>query len=227
MIERNHVYNADCMLGMAEMPDNYVDWAFVDPPYNVKANDGTFGRGGKRAIIPEARDEFHKYGNADAVPDENYFKELFRVSANQVIFGANYYAPYIPSGGLVVWDKVKEHNEVLSDAEIAYQSKNKLVKMFRHQWVGFLRAKGSIENGITKTIHPNQKPVALYKWLLKNYAKPGDLILDTHVGSGSSIIACIDKGYDYIGYEIDADYYKAMQERVYQFTRQTALSFDK
>ena len=114
---------------------------------------------------------------------------------------------------MIVWDKMNGTNP-MADAELAWCSFDSRVRIFRMH---------HFSRGYDEKIHPTQKPVKLYKWLLHNYAKPGDLILDTHVGSGSSIIACIDKGFDYIGYEIDADYYKAMQERIYHFTRQTPL----
>ena len=210
MIERNRVYNMDCMIGMAQMPDNHIDLAIVDPPYGI----GNFSpsSGGAKVMTIKKR----AYSWNESIPGDEYFTELRRVSVNRVIWGANYYNVF-ESGGAIVWDKLKT-NPKMSACEIASYSGHNHVDKFTMQWLG-------LHNPDGETIHPCQKPVDLYRWLIHKYAEEGDLILDTHVGSGSSIIACIDKGFDYIGYEIDADYYKAMQERVYQFTRQTKLLY--
>lgn len=211
LIKPNTIHCVDCMEGMREMPDNYVSLAIVDPPYGI----GNFvPQHGKQRRLDHAE---HNITWNDDIPDEEYFAELQRTSTNLIIWGANYY-PFFPRhGGAIVWYKGGT-NPKQSQCEIAAHTFYKKIDYVHINWqAGFYRAR--IEN----IIHECQKPVALYKWLLTNYAKEGDLILDTHVGSGSSIIACIDLGYDYIGYEIDADYYKAMQERIYQFTRQTTL----
>lgn len=225
MLEMNKVHLLDCLEGMADIPDKYFELAIVDPPYGVGAADGSFGRGlAKRGhTASPVRGDLPLYANHDITPDSSYFAHLFRISKNQIIWGANYYPEYLHKSGGIVWDKQKDCNPVLSDAELAFQSFDNVVKIFRHTWFGFAKGSGSFERGQTRTIHPNQKPVALYKWLLSNYAKPGDKILDTHVGSGSSIIACIDMGFEYMGFEIDEDYYKAMQDRIYHFTRQGKL----
>ncbi len=208
MIERNHVYNADCMLGMAEMPDNYIDLAIVDPPYGIDFAKQHIGKGW---LVRESK-------NWDSnIPDAAYFDELFRVSKEQIIWGGNYFTQYLPgSQGWVFWDK-GQRDFSLADGELAFTSFDKALRVVEY-------SRGKAASKKTYHFHPTQKPVDLYRWLLHNYAKEGDLILDTHVGSGSSIIACIDKGFDYIGYEIDADYYKAMNDRIHHFTRQTALS---
>ena len=205
MIERNQVYNCDCMAGMAQMPDNHIDLAIVDPPYGIGAGDMNLGFSNTSRIQKSNWDS--------AVPRDEYFAELFRVSRQQVIWGGNYFR-LPPSRCFVVWDKMEGmYNRSFAECEQAWCSFDRSAKLYRL----------SPNNLPEKKIHKCQKPVDLYKWILHNYAEEGDLILDTHVGSGSSIIACIDKGFDYIGYEIDADYYKAMQERIYHFTRQTAL----
>jgi len=206
--------NRDCMEGMAEYPDKFFDLAIVDPPYNVGASDGKFGRGGKggNGYSPSYYKDLKHYANKDQCPDMNYFSEIFRISKNQIIWGSNYYPRYLYHSGAIIWNK-KEVGP-LSDAEIAFQSFNKLVKVFNFKWFGFVKDKGSLLNNEDEIIHPNQKPIALYRWLLENYAKPGDKILDTHVGSASSLIACEALGFEYVGFEIDEDYYEAAKKRL-------------
>jgi len=217
-----NLYNLDCLPAMREMPEKAYELAIVDPPYNVGADDGKFGRGGSRAVNPNYREELHRYPNALQVPTKEYFDSLFRVSRNQIIWGANYYPEYLRHSGWVVWDK-KKTSGLLSDAELAFQSFDKVVRIFRHTWEGFKKGTGSFEQYAKKTIHPNQKPVRLYEWLLQNYAKPGDRILDTHGGSGSICIACDILGFDLDWYEIDADYFQAAKERLERHQRQQVL----
>jgi site-specific DNA-methyltransferase (adenine-specific) len=221
------LYEGDCMEAMKEMPDNAYELAVVDPPYAVGADDGNFGRGGGKAIkhtglAATYRTDLHRYAQAKKVPGPEYFAELFRVSKNQIIWGANYYPQYLYHSGWIIWDKQKTDG-LLSEAELAFQSYNKTVRFFRHVWEGFRKGKGSFEATAKKTIHPNQKPVALYKWLLKNYAKPGDKILDTHLGSGSSAIAAYEMGFDFTGYEIDHDYFMAAKDRIERHMAQGRL----
>jgi len=206
-------HNKDCMAGMAEYPDNYFDLAIVDPPYVVGADDGNFGRGGKKAKNSFYRKDLKKYHSV--LPNAEYFKELFRVSKNQIIWGANYYPEHLYHSGWIVWDKDKKDG-LLSMAELAFQSLDKRVMIFRHAWEGFRRKS---EVGV-KTIHPNQKPVMLYRWLLANYGEGCDKILDTHVGSASSLIAFEMEGFEYAGFEMDEDYYKAATERIKRFRMQ-------
>ena len=209
-----NLYNLDCLPAMREMPDKAYDLAIVDPPYNVGASDGMFGGSPTKGY----RHDLKHYANADKVPDKEYFEQLFRVSKNQIIWGANYYPQYLSHSGWIVWNK--HMTGPLSDAELAYQSINKLVKVYEHRWSGFLKERN--DRG-TERIHPNQKPVMLYEWLLKNYAKPGDKILDTHCGSGSILIACDIMGYSIDAYEIDADYFQAAKERLERHQRQQVL----
>lgn len=224
------IYQADCMKMLPQIPDKYYQLCIVDPPYAVGADDGNFGRGGKKAIQNTSavaagyRNELHKYANATKTPDGEYFQHLFRISENQIIWGANYYPQYLNHSGWIVWDK-KKTDGLLSQAELAYQSLNKLVKIYSFQWEGFKKGSGSFEQTSYKTIHPNQKPVALYQWLLKNYAKQGDKILDTHLGSGSSAIAADIMGFDFVGYEIDKDYYEAALDRFNRHKQQCVLEF--
>lgn len=201
MLELNRLYNMDCMEGMKEFPDKYFELAICDPPYGignfVPQNISKTGRAaGKKVIWNES------------TPNIEYFEELMRVSQNQIIWGANYYNCFCKDGGAVIWDK-GEANPVFSRCEIASLSFQKRVDYIAINWQsGFYRA--SIES----IIHACQKPVKLYEWLLKNYAKQGDKILDTHVGSASSLVACYKNGFDYCGFEIDKDYYDKANERL-------------
>jgi len=206
MIE-NGIHLGDCMDGMAAMPDNYIDLAIVDPPYGI-------GRDGKpTSTSSHGGHKGYEFKGWDIAPPPKYFAELFRVSMNQVIWGANYFCASLPvSTGWVLWDKGQRIDQ--ADGELAFTSLSKPLRVFTLNRCA-IRNDGAI--------HPTQKPVDLYKWLLTNYAKEGDLILDTHMGSGSSYIACLDMGFDYIGYEIDEDYFKAINNRVYHFTRQNTL----
>jgi site-specific DNA-methyltransferase (adenine-specific) len=210
MLEMNRVYLMDCMEGMAQIPDKYFELAIVDPPYGIGVSLVTGGKGHSfdNLILGKAREW-------DKAPPIAYFDHLFRVSRNQIIWGGNYF-DLPPTRSPVCWDKVRPNQRNLSEWEMAWTSFEGRARLYRYCANGGFVAK-------EKRIHPTQKPTDLYKWLLSNYAKEGDKILDTHVGSGSSIIACIDMGFDYMGFEIDEDYYKAMQDRIYHFTRQTTL----
>lgn len=162
-------------------------------------------------------------------PTDEYWDELFRVSKEQIIWGINYFS-INPGAGRIVWDKVKDNGTDFSDCEIAYCSMIKHVKIFRYMWNGMLQ--GTPGNGTKaignkklneKRIHPTQKPIALYEWLLNTFAKPDDLILDTHVGSASSLIACYRTHHDYVGFEIDRAYYKSSKERLEQEMAQMTI----
>jgi len=190
--------NRDCMDAMREFPDKYFELAIVDPPYGI-GRDGskktTSKHGGRKA---------HKFKGWDnARPGDDFFKELRRVSKNQIVWGANYFSEFLPSSmGWIFWDKGQRICN--SDGELAFTSFERALRVVEYNRVELL---------LEGTIHPTQKPVALYKWLLTNYAKPGDKILDTHLGSGSSRIAALDMGFDFWGYELDADYFAAMEAR--------------
>jgi site-specific DNA-methyltransferase (adenine-specific) len=206
-------YNMDCMDGMAQFPDKFFELAIVDPPYAVGASDGSFGNRGYDSKTSKLK----HYANHDITPDENYFKELFRVSKNWIVWGGNYYPQHFDHTGAIVWHK--KTCGPLSDCEIAFQSFNKLVKYVWVEWFGFNR------NGEKDSrIHPNQKPMELYKRLLMDYAKPGDKILDTHVGSASSLIACHQMGFEYWGFELDPDYFKAATERLNKVKAQVSMT---
>jgi len=212
VLELNRLYLMDCMEGMKQFPDKYFELAIVDPPYGI-------GMDGQKESIcknPKHNRKLHKKKDWDnSIPSKEYFKELERVSKNQIIWGANYFVKHLEKGtkGWVVWDK-GQHGLTMSDCELAYSSFNVPTRVVVINRVELLK---------DGTIHPTQKPVALYKWLLKNYAKPGDKILDTHVGSASSLIACEDLGFPYIGFEIDKDYYEAAQKRLADFKAQVSM----
>jgi len=220
-------FNIDCMDAMSKMKDNEFDLAIVDPPYGINIhkkfthkNEINYvkQKNGKRLAVSVVPRDSAKWDTHP--PGKDYFNELFRVSKNQIIWGANNFTEFIPkSTGWIIWDKLNETADQ-SDAELAFSSFNCGVKKFVFAWRGMIQ--GSIGSGKMaegnkkkneKKIHPTQKPTQLYKWLLKNYAKEGDRILDTHLGSGSSRIAAYDMGFDFVGYEIDKDYFEAEEKR--------------
>jgi site-specific DNA-methyltransferase (adenine-specific) len=186
----------DCLAAMREMPDNAFDLAIVDPPYGLgdRLSDG----GGKLKNTPMSK-LYRQSSKWDSVPDKRYFDELFRVSKNQIIWGGNYFE-LPPSRCMICWDK-NQAMPTLSAWELGWTSFDKPSKIIK-----------MVSTDLNR-FHPTQKPIALYKWLLSNFAKHGDRILDTHLGSGSSRIAAYDMGFDFIGYELDAEYFDAMNKR--------------
>lgn len=220
-------YNMDCMDGMKEFPDDYFDIAIVDPPYfSGPERRGFYGK----KISPIGVQRIYEKSECWQVPDEDYFKKLFRVSKEQIIQGCNYFEyPFSP--GRIVWDKCNGNSD-FSDCEIAYYSMHDSVRLFSYMWNGMFQGKsiteGTIQQGNKalneKRIHPTQKPVALYEWLLNRYAKPGDIILDTHVGSASSLIACYRTNHPYVGFELDKHYYDLSKKRLDAEMAQMRLS---
>ena len=214
----------DCMEGMKEIPDNYFELAIVDPPYGIgedgRKSNSRKGRGKHKKQI-----HIHENKQWDSSsPSIEYFKELLRVSKKQIIWGANHFISKIPydSSCWVVWKKNGQNpNSDFADCELAWTNYKTAVRFFSFDWTGF----GAINSGEYR-IHPTQKPVALYKWLLSNYAKEGDKILDTHVGSASSLIACYDLGFEYLGFELDKDYYDMACKRLKQHKSQLSLTLD-
>ena len=209
--------NEDCMAVMARYPDKYFDLCVCDPPYGIGMDGGKFGIDGC------AKAQIYKKGAWDKVaPSTEYFLELSRVSKNQIIWGANHFADRLTKASSpcwLVWDKEKVGG-FFADSELAYTSFTTAVRNFRFQWHGMLQ--GDMKNKEIR-IHPTQKPVKLYDWLLLNYAKPGQRILDTHLGSGSSAIAAHYYGVDFVGCELDEDYYKAAVNRFNHATAQQSL----
>lgn len=226
---KSEVFCMDCMEAMRAMPDNAYDLAIVDPiygdvtggGYTTNKYDGQAHHIGKCAADQLA---YHReVWNQPKTPPE-YFKELFRVSKNQIIWGGNFFVESLPSSqGWIVWDKERPDGLTYSDCEIAFTSYNVGLRIFRYMWNGMLQ--GNMKDKEVK-IHPTQKPVALYEWLLRNYAKDGDSILDTHMGSQSSRIAAYNLGFDYTGYEIDETYFKLGCERFEKHISQMSLFTD-
>jgi site-specific DNA-methyltransferase (adenine-specific) len=194
---------------MARYPDKHFDLAIVDPPYGI-GEDGAKNHSRGKATIPTM------YTAKDwdsSTPSAEYFIELIRVSKNVIIWGANHFIESIPkqnSSSWVVWDKQNGDND-FADCELAWTNHKTAVRKFEFRWQGMLQ--GDMKNKETR-IHPTQKPVALYKWLLYKYAKPNDKILDTHLGSGSIAIACHDYGFDLTACELDNDYFVAAMKRI-------------
>lgn len=196
----SHVENIDCMEFMKTLPDKAMDLAIVDPPYGLD-KDSLNGRGQmkNRAIVKDT--------SWDIAPNQDYWKELFRISQNQIIWGGNYFA--LPATRCVIcWDKMQPW-ENFSQWEMAWTSFYKPCPIFK------------FDNRTGGKIHPTQKPIELYKWLLKNYAKEGDKILDTHGGSMSSVIAALDMGFEIHCCELDTEYYLAAKKRIESFLLQT------
>jgi site-specific DNA-methyltransferase (adenine-specific) len=199
------IYNQDCLEAMKDMSDNQFDLAIVDPPYGINITKN-------KRLNNNSKKDWDK-----EIPTPEYFKELFRVSKNQIIWGGNYFIEYLKNTRCYLnWDKLN-HSDTYADCEMAWTSFDKNAKIFKYMWdgnrYGFI---GAIQGVGKKSIrtHPTQKPIALYEWLLMNYAKEGDKILDTHLGSGSIAIACHNLGYNLTGYEIDKDYYEAAIKRI-------------
>jgi len=202
----------DCMDLMKRYDDNHFELAIIDCPYGIGADKMTLGNG-KRKI--------YRGNNWDnKPPSKEYFNELFRVSKNQILWGANHYIEQFckNSSCWIFWDK-NNGESLFADGELAWTSFKSPVRIAKIHWCG---SSAKWESGLNK-IHPTQKPVELYKWLLKNYAKEGDKILDTHMGSGSSAIACHYMGYDLTACELDKEYYEQAMQRIEEQTRQEVL----
>lgn len=200
------VFNADCMEVMRQYPDGYFDLAVVDPPYGINAGKMTMGKGKNK--------KFRKGKDWDSgIPSAEYFKELFRVSKHQVIWGGNYFG-LPPNRCFLIWEKTNiPENFSMAMAEYAWCSMDANAKVIKLS-----------SAGIVDRFHPTQKPVALYDWIFAKYAKPGFKILDTHLGSGSSRIAAHNAGLDFVGIEIDPEYFQMSVERFDNATAQMSLT---
>ena len=212
-IGRATIHNMDCMDFLKCCEDNQFDLAIVDPPYGIKVGGSkAFGKVGGSNIVESTN--YRTFDDSDA-PDYKYFMELRRISKNMIIWGANHFIERLPFGinspCWIVWDKDNSGN--FADCELAWTSFKTAVRKFKFRWNGLLQQ--DMKNK-EKRIHPTQKPVALYEWLLKNYAKEGDSILDTHMGSGSIGIATNKHGFDLTACELDADYFTAACDRIKQ-----------
>jgi len=204
------VYNEDCVEGLKRFSDNYFDLAIVDPPYGIDIDNGKKGN----LVMTK-----HKPKGWDAsIPEMEYFIELFRVSKRQIIFGGNYFE-LEKRKGWICWDKVNPLKGKFSDFELAWTSFLNCDRIYKQEWIGFGR------NFLEKdgSIHPTQKPIRLYEWILKEFAEEGWKILDTHLGSGSSRIAAYKSGFNFVGFEIDKDYYEAQEKRFKDFVSQLRM----
>lgn len=207
--------HGDSLQALRGYGDKQFDWAIIDPPYGIDvANDSRFGKKSSSKAATKTKDYTKKDWDL-GVPTTEFWDELFRVSKNQIIWGANYFVEHInkPTKGWVVWYKGQE-GLTMSDAELAFSSFDTATRVVKINRVELLKE---------GTIHPTQKPVKLYDWILNQYASEGNLILDTHVGSGSSRIACEKGGFNFVGFEIDKDYYAKQEKRFKNFTAQQRL----
>jgi site-specific DNA-methyltransferase (adenine-specific) len=205
------VFNSDCVEGMKQFPDKYFDLAVVDPPYGI-------GRSGQTETFTKnpkhKRKHFADKGWDTETPDAEYWNELFRVSKNQIVWGANYFTEYLPASmGWIFWDKGQDLS--MSDGELAYTSFNRALRR-----VKINRGQLMVEGG---TIHPTQKPIALYDWIYKNYAEEGMKVIDTHLGSGSNRISAHKYKMDFTAFEIDKEYFDKQEQRYRDFISQTTL----
>ena len=203
----------DCLEAMKSMEDNAYDLAIVDPPYGINISNGGsyYNKKGKKPNNPHVKKDWDK-----CIPPPEYFKELRRVSRNQIIWGGNYFTEFLkPSRCWIFWDKVKFVDNY-ADGELAWVSMDRNTKKVVIQHHGFLTKDG-------KSIHPTQKPVMLYEWLLENFADPDQRILDTHLGSGSIALACHNRGFSLDAWEIDADYHSAALKRFNEHKAQLTI----
>jgi len=202
------LYHMDCMEFMRGLPDKAFDLAIVDPPYGIDIAKKNIGNRANKNEACDGKDW------DSAIPTDEYFKQLRRVSVEQIVWGANYFNCFYGGMGAIIWDK-ENPLPTSSRCEIASYSKHQRVGYYRQTWTNYVNDKG--------TSHPTEKPIKLYEWLLTTYAKPGQRILDTHLGSGSSAIAANNLGFEFVGMELDADYFKAACKRVKQATAQDTL----
>ncbi len=210
-IIKNEIMLGDCMDLLAELPDKSIDLAIVDPPYGIGAGSVKFKNGTSNNNIG------YKIKDWDVLPDKEYFNELIRISQNQIIWGGNYFLSFLfNTKCFIVWDKMTGSNSY-ADAELAWTSFNSPIKIYKKLWLG-ANAKND-----TKRIHPTEKPVALYRWILQKYAKPGQLILDTHSGSGSLACACHIEKFDFIAIEKDPHYHALSVKRLEELRSQGVL----
>lgn len=218
--DKIEITNEDNMLLMARYPDNYFDLAIVDPPYGINIQKMNYTQNTKGGVAK--RKDYSSVGNWDSeTPSKEYFNQLFRVSKNQIIWGGNYFELPLTKSW-IIWDKKTEdkYSNDFADCEMAWNSFEKPAKIVRYLWSGMLQPNMKEKQ---KRIHPTEKPYQLYKWLLDKYAKQGDKILDTHLGSGSIAIACHDYGFELTACELDSEYYEKSLQRIKNHISQQKL----
>src|SRR4030042_363981 len=209
----SEVYNIDCMVYMKTCKDKQFDLAIVDPPYGIGNTATSSGNKHRKTLHKKVKWN-------ENIPSKKYFAEIYRISKNQIIWGCNYFYPYITVPGRIIHYKkpfqdLEKGKIKFCPCDLASQSFNNRIEFYEYNWYG------NTQNGKTNwnnsgpdaRIHPTQKPIALYKWLLKKYAKEGNTIFDSHMGSQSSRIACYDGGFDYFGCELDKEYFNAGNKR--------------
>jgi site-specific DNA-methyltransferase (adenine-specific) len=224
-VPSSEVYLEDCVKALKRFNDKHFDLAIVDPPYGIGA-DKAQNNAALSRIKADGKSKagrgwklYHETDWDNETPTAEYWDELFRVSKNQIVWGGNYFTEYLPpSMGWILWDK-GQRDFSLADGELAWTSFNKALRIFEMSR-GKALAKNNEQGG---RFHPTQKPEMLYDWILKNYAKEGDLILDTHLGSGSSRIAAYKAGFNFVGFEIDQEYYEKQEKRFNDFKSQLRL----
>jgi len=227
-VPSSEVYLEDCVKALKRFNDKHFDLAIVDPPYgigfdreNPTMSAGVRKDGTKRKMASWSNPKEKGYTKKDwdkETPSEEYWNELMRVSKNQIIWGGNYFTDYLkPHGGWIVWEKGVPEGMSLSQAELAWNSCLNSVRIVKVLWAGYKKADNE------DRFHPTQKPVRLYDWILLNFAKPNDLILDTHLGSGSSRIAAYKGGFNFVGFEIDQEYYEKQEKRFNYFKSQLRM----
>ena len=216
----NIAYNMDCMEGMKQYPDGFFDLAVVDPVYGDVPHGGYMSNSGGGVAC---HTEYHcAIWEQEKTPPE-YFEELFRVSKNQIIWGANYFTEEIGrnSSGWIVWDKCRPEGATYSDCEIAYTSFQRATRIFRYRWNGFVQQ--NMKNREIR-IHPTQKPTDLYRWLYRSFhVQPGSKVLDTHLGSGTNRRAAYDFGLDFVGFELDKTYFDLQEKAFQEYTAQIRM----
>ncbi len=223
----NVAYNMDCMEGMKQYPDKFFDLAVVDPPYfSGPEKRGFYGSAVSATGVPRV---MYPMVNSWEIPSAAYFAELERISKKYIIWGCNYF-DYHFAPGRIVWDKCNGESS-FSDCEIATTNCHDSVRLIRYMWNGMMQGKSISEGHVMqgnkslneKRIHPTQKPVNLYRWIFREYAKVGDKIIDTHLGSGSSRIAAFEFGLDFVGLEIEKVFFERQEERFAEYTKQMRL----
>jgi site-specific DNA-methyltransferase (adenine-specific) len=220
IIGKATLHNVDCMELLKATPDKFYDLAIVDPPYGIDAAETFGGEVRKSGNGAAKKTAFEKKSWDSSIPDQDYFNEIKRVSKNQIVWGANYMTSHLPpSMGWIVWDKDNGTTK-FSDCELAYSSFENALRKFTYTWNGMIQ--GDMKNKESR-IHPTQKPIKLYEWLLTNYAQPGQRILDTHLGSGSHAIACNNLGFELTACELDKDYFEASVKRITQANQQIRM----
>jgi site-specific DNA-methyltransferase (adenine-specific) len=214
----SEVFNEDCMEGMRRYPDGYFELAVVDPPYGIGAdNKNSVKKLQSKKSSSLSKDYGEQQWDA-TIPTDEYFNALFRISKKQIVWGANYFGVI---GGMIYWHK-NVTMLTYSTGELAWVSWLNKISFIDLTWHGMLQHDMKDKE---VRIHPTQKPIQLYRWILKHYAKPGDKILDTHLGSGSNRIACDMEGFDFTGFEIDKDYFDAQEKRFQNYKAQKRIEF--